>query len=588
MRHHIYIIICALMCGALQAKPIDNARKDAKVDAVHKGEGLPSAFTGEGVVVGIIDAGIDYSHPAFRTSDGTLRIKKVWEQGATSSTIGHIPSQGYGLEFTTAEEILKARGDTKAGSHGTHVTAIATGSRNTHSGNYHGVAPDADIVIVATPTDDAEDKDNKTVIDAIDYIFAYADEVGKPCVINISIGSHQGPHDGTSLLDRHIDEVVGPGRIIVGAAGNYGAEKFHLQKIFGSEGETVQTLIDFKKAPSKTSTGGFVDIWGEAGMDYTVSLIAYNTFNHNVTEELVITTDTEGEKEYSFRRDITGPLKVTTEISPVNGKLHILIKSGITGIRTNNQCGIRVTSKTAGQVDMWSDHSKMDLRAMGEEGFSEPTNEATITEIGGTAKRIISVGAYCTRERYTAMGTSESVPSGDKLGGLCSFSGFGPTADGRQKPEICTPGGIIISALSSNDESGTQKKAIEFTYGTEHYSYGYMQGTSMSAPFMTGTVALCLEACPDITPEQIKSILSSTSVTVGDETHWGWGKLDAQMTVRMAVEQSEAGIENVNVNENVNVIYDLQGRRLTSKPQHGIYIDSSRKKKVASPLTPLL
>lgn len=569
--------MCALFCAPLCAIPLDKARQDAKVDDVHNGVNLPQALTGKGIVIGVVDAGIDYTHPAFRTANGELRIKRVWEQGATTATQGRTPDKGYGIEFTTAQEILAVRGDTKAGSHGTHVTAIAAGSRNSYSANYHGVAPDADIVIVATPTDDAEDADNQTVIDAIDYIFAYADEVGKPCVINLSIGSHRGPHDGTSLLDRHIDQVVGPGRIIVGAAGNYGAEKFHLQKTFSRAGESVQTLMGFQKAPSKTSTGGFVDIWGDADTDYTVTLMAYNTYSHSVTEELTIDATVEGEMEYAFQRNVTGPLTVISELSPLNGKRHVSIKNGITGLRTNYQCGIRIESKSAGRIDMWADHSKLDLVTMGEEGFTAPTTEATITEIGGTAKRIISVGAYCTRDRYSALGSGETVPSGDKLGALCSFSGFGPTADERQKPEICTPGGIIISALSSNDESGTQKKAFEFSDGTGNYCYGFMQGTSMSAPFMTGAVALCLEADSELTPEQLKDILATSSVSTDNERCWGYGKLDALMTAQMVFEQSEAGVEDVQKTMvDDSAIYDLMGRKVTSQ-HRGIYIKNGKK-----------
>jgi hypothetical protein len=176
------------------------ARQEAGTDQIHKGTSLPQAYTGEGVVVGVVDAGFDYMHAAFRRpDDGQLRIKRVWEQGTQTLDGATAPTKyGYGIELNTPELIEKAQGDSDTNSHGTHVAAIAAGSDAYKEGTYVGNAPDADIVLVAL---DLNESTNADISNAVQYIFDYADEVGKPCVVNLSLGNQDGPHDGTSTFD---------------------------------------------------------------------------------------------------------------------------------------------------------------------------------------------------------------------------------------------------------------------------------------------------------------------------------------------------------------------------------------------------
>ena len=135
--------------GATQM--LNLARQEAGTDQIHKGIDLPQAYTGKGVVVGVVDAGFDYMHAAFRRpADGALRIKRVWEQSATTLDGDSAPAKyGYGIELNTPELIEKAQGDSDSNSHGTHVAAIAAGSDAYKDGAYVGNAPDTDIVLVA-------------------------------------------------------------------------------------------------------------------------------------------------------------------------------------------------------------------------------------------------------------------------------------------------------------------------------------------------------------------------------------------------------------------------------------------------------
>ena len=123
-------------------------------------------------------------------------------------------------------------------------------------------------------------------------------------------------------------------------------------------------------------------------------------------------------------------------------------------MRTNHQVGITIVPKKAGKVDIWADNIYIGLTSNDIEGFTAPTRDATIAEIGGTAKRILTVGAYTTRREYTLYRETAVGELDETVGDLFSASAYGLTADGRMKPEVCTPGCFIISAVSNYDNSG--------------------------------------------------------------------------------------------------------------------------------------
>src|SRR5262249_14901559 len=161
---------------------------------------------GRGVIVGIVDTGIDSTHPAFAG-----RILKVWDQD--------LPGNGTANGFPYVRELsVESRSASIAQrGHGTHIAGIAAGADPTYS----GVAPAATIVAVKTTYNNANIKD------AIEYVFAIADELGMPAVVNLSLGGHADPHDGTDELSRAVDELSGPGRIVCCACGNEGNDDIH-------------------------------------------------------------------------------------------------------------------------------------------------------------------------------------------------------------------------------------------------------------------------------------------------------------------------------------------------------------------------
>ncbi|MEO0140395.1 MAG: S8 family peptidase [candidate division WOR-3 bacterium] len=202
---------------------------------VHLGTGAwaqrSKGFTGKGVVVGMVDSGLDWDHPDFWPSATDTRIMRMWDQtlipeGGEESP----PDFGYGVEYDSLDVVSGTPRTIDEMGHGTHVMGIAAGDGSATNGlepagRYAGLAPDAYIISVKTTWLDAD------VVDGVDYIFRRAESLGLPCVVNLSLGSHYGPHDGTGPFEAAIANLTGPGRIVVGAAGNSGNDPLHARVV---------------------------------------------------------------------------------------------------------------------------------------------------------------------------------------------------------------------------------------------------------------------------------------------------------------------------------------------------------------------
>ena len=427
------------------------------------------------------------------------------------------------------------------------MPAIAAGSDAYKDGAYVGNAPDADIVLVAL---DLNTSTNADISNAVQYIFDYADEVGKPCVVNLSLGNQDGPHDGTSTFDTMTDAMQGPGRLIVGAAGNHRTDAFHIDHTFATaDAAPLRTFVKYKVAPSNSVSGGTIEIWGEKGVNFTVDIAAYSTFNKKDARSTTV-YPAEGVTNVDFGKYATGTWKVASEVSPLNGKPHVVLTSALTSIRNNYAIALTVTPKTAGRVNIWSDNTYLALESRDIEGFSAPdAASSTLCEIGGTGKRILTVGSYTTRNEYTTNGGQQATLQ-ETVGDLSSFSSYGPTVDGRMKPNITAPGCFIISAVSNNDASGNLMYA-EYNENFGRYNqYGYMQGTSMASPFVAGIVATWLQAYPQLTPEQLHEIVQNTArkdsfTATAPDSNWGYGKINALDGLRQCIEKQETGCVSV-------------------------------------------
>lgn len=532
--------------GAPITQKLDLARKDTRVDEVQAGTSLTEGYTGKGVVIGIVDNGFDLGHPNFYTSDKSeLRIKRLWDQvGSGTAPEGF----GYGCEYTTAEAILAKECDATTSTHGTHVVGIAAGADNTGEKGLYGVAPDAEIVLVALDATEMYNGDNTAVLDGIKYIFDYADSVDKPCVVNLSLGSWLGPRDGTSTFDTMADALQGSGRLLVGSAGNDGGEKYHASMSFaGGEPDTLATFFNFTYRGQQSGTA---EVWCDAGMDVTFVPFVYNVAENKIQKiydpARFSATQCEN-KTYGFSTDVDhvwGSLSVEGEINPLNGKTHLMLAADFYGLNEGYDRGFYIISSNEGTVHMWSDGYMCSFSNFERQGYIDGNAQSSMGEVGGSGKRIISVGAYVSRDQYTQMG----IPtfSGETLDAIASFSSMGPTADGRIKPDITAPGTYIISSLSSH-YTGNKLKYTTVTWNDKKYEFGFMQGTSMAAPFVAGVMATWLQAYPNLTPEQAREILQKTARqddftgTIAEPSNiWGYGKIDAYEGIKECIRYESA------------------------------------------------
>lgn len=544
---------------------LDSALDQTWVNWVHDGTDLSQSYTGNGVVVGVIDVGFDYTHPTFYNADYTqYRVSRVWEQGESGT-----PPTGYnyGNELIGQTAILDDGYSSTTESHGTHVAGIAAGSGSALS-TYKGVAYDSEMIFVDIGTNGP----TVGLIEGIEYVFNYANTENKPVVLNMSLGHHKGPHDGTSITDQAIDYYTGAGKILVGAAGNEGSEKLHLDYDLSSN-ETVYSFIEFPNNIEHPSAGStFIDIWGEPGEDFTFAINVFN-IEANEFEDYTdyISTSTDG--SYTFTLQDSDPL-FSDEVSVIinvehsnlyNNKPHVFIQFDNTDQNESGDIYDYVMLEINGtntSFDAWCSNNGEALFT--NIGLPSPiidgNTNVTVCEIGGTANSIITVGAYTSKNEYiNFQGNTQDAVFYTEVGEIAPFSSLGPTADGRTKPDITAPGNVIISSVNSFDSTynaSHPEVVAVLSDGTNDWFFASKQGTSMSSPMVTGIVALWLEADPTLTPSEIKQLIQDNSWTdsytgsVPNNT-WGYGKVDAHETIK-AIELT-LGLTDFNLFNNFSV-----------------------------------
>ena len=552
------------------ASSMDSARVTTRVDSVHAGINLPQAYTGNGVVVGIIDAGFDYTHPSvFDTSYSQFRLKKVWETKGT----GTPPSAfGFGAEYVDSTSIYTKNYDVYTFSHGAHVAGIAGGSG--YIGNpsinkkFRGMAYESDLVFVGIyPSLNMWLNTGLTdLMDGMNYIFDYADSQGKPAVANLSWGNPIGPHDGLSLFSQGCDNATGAGKIFTISAGNNNGRKVHIQKTFTSTDTIVSTFNNFASGlPSYTN---WVDVWGDTLQDFKIQVKLYSGPNAVATSAIYSLDNQTHQLELIGSNGDTCFVTLTALESDINGKSHALLDIYS---RVTDRVLISVIAKS-GKVDMWQGYV---LNTTGYYGsfaknaytFATDGNDVMAASDAASTNSAIAVGAYNSKTSYVNVLGNNVGASGETLGDICSFSSEGPTADGRTKPNITGPGSRIASSISSVDSvylvGGSNYTIVTNKFVSPlngiTYSYAAIQGTSMSSPAVAGIVALMLEADPTLTPIQVQTLIYNTAIQDsftgvlpfnGNNT-WGWGKINAYAAIYATL--NFAGIYH-GVNSNLNAL----------------------------------
>jgi gliding motility-associated-like protein len=511
---------------------LDQARKFTNVNQVNSGIQLPKGYTGKNVLIGVIDGGFDYGHPAFYDSLGNYRVYSIWDQ---NDSIGVVPPNfNYGSEYIMKDDIISLETDDYSESHGTHVAGITSGANWSTTQNFKGIAYNSKLVFVSA------NYNSKTLFDGIGYVFMKADELKIPAIVNMSIGSHYGPHDGTSPFDKACDILLKNGNnnnfSIVGAAGNEGDEKLHINKEFTKVDTSVYTFVKFHN-----SREGYVDIWANNSDNLSLRVGIFN-IRLNKFEFLSQKLSTLDNLDSYVVKGLSGEnlfTIFTNSKEPGNSKGHIVISIDASKvINPDYRIVINLAGTDNGFHGWDTDGSKIyfDDDNLLYSDLIKGNSDYSVGEIGGTGNSIITVGAY------NSGNTSETI--GDKA----SFSSYGPTVDGRLKPNITAPGNRITSSVNSFDLSynvgGSNFADVVKTYNYlgRQYNYAKIQGTSMSSPVVAGIIALWKEACPLISTNQIKTVLSNTAIKdqftgTSANKYWGHGKIDAYAGIKYILAQ---------------------------------------------------
>ena len=480
--------------SSVKLKPLnDVAAASTQLDNFRQNNN--SALTGNGVVIGIVDTGIDSSHSCF-----TGRILSIWDQKIDGHGWGE---KDYGMILTGG--LLAASADVRG--HGTHVAGIAAGRDD----RFGGVAPEARLIIVKT------DFIESHITDAIEYIFAEADKLpGKPpVVVNLSLGGHINAHDGSDDLSQWIDKHTGAGRLVVTAAGNEGDKDIHAAANI-APGETAE--IGFKISQNQTPPIVLFSGWYDADGSCEISIkppVGQATPPQKVVNDMDATQT----------RDVDGMLVILTmppSIASHNGdhEFELKIQAGSKNVQTGQwHIIIRNMGATPVNVHIWStvpDNFK-------DAEFTAPFAQKDM-KIGspGCAAAAITVASFVTRTQWENFENNPfTVDDPTTFKHMAASSSPGLTRDGRKKPDIAAPGEFIASALSN------QLKAPPIGHLlTKNFIVN--SGTSMACPFVTGICALLLEENPNLTPDEIREFLKGKGRIKGDPpmTHkpkWGFG-----------------------------------------------------------------
>ncbi len=519
---------------------LDSSIKQIKADLVHKSLNLPSAFKGKGVIVGIFDTGIDWEHPDFFDVNGT-RILYIWDM---TNSDNPKPPEGYswGREYNKTEIDSREIEQQDYFGHGTHIAGIAVGNGRGAS-YYTGVAPESDIIVVKGIRDDFEASFTEgDVIAGCKYIIEKAKQLGKPCVINLSLGFSIGSHDGRDLLSKALDNLVEneTGAVIVAAAGNQGDFEIHASAKVEPQ-EKVELLIfpinlcfvAPELCPDLQEfflTGA--DIWADKGLIDSVYVGIVSREDFSLVSEVGFSfkDNSKDFRIYNQNDSLVALCSISfTELENGQNIFFTADNGGDTNLRLHNYYwSIVFKSKGDGNIDSWSGipiGSQVPINTRFRRLVSD--NFMTVSS-PATAKTVVSVGSYVSKNKFqNIFGGSIDYSDFARLYDISSFSSRGPSRDGRILPIVVAPGEYVVSALSAYSQYIEIDSEMVAPTGN-HIAYA---GTSMAAPHVTGAIALLLQMNPNLNYAQIIELLKSsaeqdqyTGTTPNNVA--GWGKLN--------------------------------------------------------------
>ena len=582
------------------------ARKTTKVDDVHKANassGLSHGYTGEGVIVGMMDTGLDPNHLNFRDAAGNLRIKNYWEiKGADGSVV----------LYDTPEKIGAFETDLRQETHATHVLGIMAGSHNARPGSgngmvatlnglgkpsvsasninpYYGVAKDAEMSVCSGTLE------NNNITIAAGRFRDYVKSTGKPGVLNFSLGNQRGPHDGTDASSLALAD-VGKDVLICMSAGNEGNANISLSKTLTASDKTVRTFVSTGLAGN-----GYLDIWSSGPQTLKVTFAAIYLTNGNIVGTFEIPTPSSfsyiGGTSVRYSNVVKNAqfgntfgqssfIGYSANLNTANNRYDVYLTFELSGSNANTAAAIIVEGTDGNKIDMYG---SMVLRSNGMAGYLDGTPTNSINGLA-CGDNILVVGAYVNSNPYMTLGGESSWSSTTyPQGGIAAFSSYGHTFQGRQLPDVVGPGMGMISSYNSyyvRDEINnyvtkglanpvnTKTEAQLRTEAESGYSvwinspdkkdpddmktplknyWGEMSGTSMSSPFVAGVLALWSQAAAEkgvrLSMDDVKKVIAATAdkdeFTAQQPERWGMGKINALAGLKYILANQVGGVDGI-------------------------------------------
>ncbi len=543
--------------------------------------GLTKQYTGKDVILGVIDTGIDFTHIAFKDKNGNTRIKRAYKLSGSNSTSL--------TTYSSASQIASLTYDTNAEDHGTHTSTTAGGSSVIVNGStvtvtddhanatYGGMAPEADLVLAGLSS-----LYTTSIGTAIQNICNYADEVGKPCVISLSLGSQVGPHDGTGTIASIVNQYAGNNHIIVYAASNDGMRATPFVEMGTSNGGGM--YASGTSTSSKPMLANVQRSFSNADGNYQLSMptitayartanvatsLRFHVVNVNTgaivyssdaytTGTTISLTGSTGLAQY-FKSSTSwynqygdyGKIRITRTQDSNNNKYYWQIyaptmqtTSGSTSgsVATSNYAlcvSVYPTSTNSSTIiDMWENTycwfgTDLNLSSTYANSYNlvQGNDECSVSD-NATYSKVISVGAYVTKNSITDYnGTSHDYSSDyPNIGDHASFSswqtaGYGPL--GTALPHINAPGARIVAGVNHYHTTSVDDYSY---YGSNYNSdlvvnsstspYAAMEGTSMATPCASGIIAQWLQACVEAGKTPTPDYIKEVMAATWDTDQW--------------------------------------------------------------------
>ena len=515
---------------------------DVRADLEHGASGNPPVYSGragQGLIIGDVDSGIDFTRPDFQDSTGKTRILYIWDQ---NDLAGPSPAAfGYGSEWTKSQ-IDNTPGSVRQADtdgHGTNVAGVLIGN-GSETGcsqpayRYVGMAPRAEFIEVATDFSDAG------IIDGVNYIFQQAAALGKDCVVNLSLGGQSGPHDGSDDFSATISALTGPGKIVVASAGNDQEDKIH------GKLTTTSTTVGVDKfvvsVPSYTKNAGIEnDYVLVAGWYDPAASVVIQVKGPNVADTLSCgfgavksrSSGTNGSTIYIANQIASEGFGGTAKARQFEVEIYDAIATQMPRIGNWEIDVVANGSASIGKrVDIW-----IYAAQLGAAGalpvVTTGLDNTTLVGEPAAGDSVFAVAAHTTKPSWysCASGTSYSFSPTPTNNAIAWFSNVGPRRDGVLKPEISAPGFGVATTHSS-----AAPTIVGTGWDVDDGVHEICAGTSFSAPHVAGAAALFLQAVPGASPSKVKLAFESharTDAYTGavPNTTWGYGKLDIYATL---------------------------------------------------------